>query len=370
MSRSQSWTTDAGIYLDAAPLGAQVEETPAGGLRIPSHVTRVGVFEYRLTDGTTRREYRPPEEVFAAESLASYRDAAVCVGHPDIPIDGRTWSGVAVGHVSGDASQDGRYVLADVVVSDGETIAAVRARELVEVSCGYRADLDPTPGTSPDGEAYDGIQRNIRINHVGLGPRGWGRGGPEVRLLADSKTAIVKETNSMEVEELKARLDAAEARADALANEVAVRASERADLITVARQHLGAEYLRDRKDAAAASNEDILMAILKQACPGCDFAGKSPDFLYGALYAVTMAKAAPAMEEPAEEPMDALEAVPPAEDKPAPLAPEMPADMCGPEHQKMSADSRVFVVDHRPQAERVDPIAELRKRNANAWRIK
>lgn len=369
MSRSRSWTTEAGIYLDAAPLGAQVEETPAGGLRIPSHVTRVGVFEYRLTDGSSRREYRPPEEVFAAESLASYRDAAVAVGHPDIPIDGRTWSGVAVGHVSGEAVPDGRFVLADVVVSDGETIAAVRARELVEVSCGYRADLDPTPGVSPDGEEYDGIQRNIRINHVGLGPRGWGRGGPEVRLLADSNTATI-EGDAMNVEELKARLEKAEARADALASEIAVRASERADLITVARNYLGSEYLRDKKDAAASSNEEILMAILKQACPGCDFAGKSPDFLYGALYAVTMAKAAPAMEEPAMPEMDALEAVPPAEDKPAPLAPEMPADMCGPENQKMSADSRVFVVDHRPQAERVDPIAELRKRNANAWRIK
>lgn len=359
------------MYFDAAPLGAQVEETPAGGLRIPSHVTRVGVFEYRLTDGTTRREYRPPAEVFAAESLATYRDAAVCVGHPDLPIDGRSWSGVAVGHVSGEATPDGAFVLADVVVSDGETIAAVRARELVEVSCGYRADLDPTPGMSPEGEAYDGIQRNIRINHVGLGPRGWGRGGPEVRLLADSKTAIV-EADSMSIEELKARAEKAEARADALANEIAVRASERADLITVARGYLGSEYLRDKKDAAAASNEDILMAILKQACPGCDFSGKSPDFLYGALYAVTMAKAAPEAEEPAAAPeMDALEVVPAAEDKPAPLAPEMPvADMCGPEEKKMSADSRVFVVDHRTSANVVDPIAELRKRNANAWRIK
>ena len=40
-------------------------------------LTRVGIFEYRRPDGSIRRELRLPEEVFAPESLASYKGKRV-----------------------------------------------------------------------------------------------------------------------------------------------------------------------------------------------------------------------------------------------------------------------------------------------------
>jgi hypothetical protein len=40
-------------------------------------LTRVGIFEYRRPDGSIRRELRLPEEVFAQESLASYKGKPV-----------------------------------------------------------------------------------------------------------------------------------------------------------------------------------------------------------------------------------------------------------------------------------------------------
>jgi hypothetical protein len=61
---------------------SDVERTPQGGLRVKAHLTRAGVFEYETTEGKSIREYRPPEEVFAAESLATLSDAPITVEHP------------------------------------------------------------------------------------------------------------------------------------------------------------------------------------------------------------------------------------------------------------------------------------------------
>ena len=42
-------------------------------------VTSVGIFEYTNPDGSTRRELRLPEDVFAPESLASYKGKPIII---------------------------------------------------------------------------------------------------------------------------------------------------------------------------------------------------------------------------------------------------------------------------------------------------
>jgi len=78
-----------------------------------------------------------------------------------------------------------------VTITDKEAIDAVLRGDAVEVSAGYEVDIVETPGVTPDGQAYDAIQRNIRCNHIALTRRG--RAGPEVRLHLDKK----EETNKM-----------------------------------------------------------------------------------------------------------------------------------------------------------------------------
>jgi hypothetical protein len=41
-----------------------------------------------------------------------------------------------------------------------------------ELSCGYTLNLDETPGTTPTGEHYDAIQRDIVYNHIAIVPHG------------------------------------------------------------------------------------------------------------------------------------------------------------------------------------------------------
>ena len=59
------------------------ETTPEGFLVARAAVTSVGVFTYR-EDGTTRRELRLPEEVFAQESLDSLKCKPLTLYHPDV----------------------------------------------------------------------------------------------------------------------------------------------------------------------------------------------------------------------------------------------------------------------------------------------
>lgn len=157
-----------------------------GSVRIPAYLARTGVQSYRFADGSLMREYRPPEEVFAEASLASWRGLTLTDGHPTGPVLPDNWRALSVGHVGDDiAPEESRLVAGSVIVKDAKVIRKIADGELKEISCGYVAELDFTPGVTPDGEPYDAIQRNIRGNHVALGPRGWGRAGNEVALNMD-----------------------------------------------------------------------------------------------------------------------------------------------------------------------------------------
>lgn len=83
------------------------------------------------------------------------------------------------------------YIKADLTVWAREGIDAIGTPEAPgpqrELSCGYRYVADMTPGTSPEGEKYDGRMTRIVANHIAL--VGEGRVGPDV-LVADSMLHI------------------------------------------------------------------------------------------------------------------------------------------------------------------------------------
>jgi len=173
---------------DAARLG-NVKKTSQGFLRAPARVTRTGVLTYHRADGTAVRELRRPENVFAADSLATLADAPVTDLHPRDMLSPSNAKQLAVGHVSGASARAdaGKFVEAQLVITDAAMIAAIEAGDRSEVSCGYTCDLVHGAGVF-QGEHYDAEQTNIVYNHLGLGPRNWGRAGAEVALRLDSKT--------------------------------------------------------------------------------------------------------------------------------------------------------------------------------------
>jgi hypothetical protein len=164
----------------------KLERTPTGGIRVPARIARTGVLVYQRGDGTVVREYRPPEEAFRAESLQSLEDAVVTVDHPRAQlVTPDTARAVSVGHVRDVGKRDGKFVATSLAVIDGPTIDAIDRGQLGEISAGYLCTLDATPGTSPEGEAYDAVQRGVVYNHVALLPAGAGRAGRDVSLRLD-----------------------------------------------------------------------------------------------------------------------------------------------------------------------------------------
>ena len=171
---------------DFATTATSVETTPQGGVRVRARIARTGVLRYSDASGRTWGEYRPPEEVFAEDSLETLRGATVTDLHPATLVDPTTFRELARGHAHDDVgAEDARYVVATLAVNDADLCRKVLDGERRDVSAGYTCEVEPVAGVSPEGETYDGIQRRIRFNHIALGPRGWGRSGSDVGLRMD-----------------------------------------------------------------------------------------------------------------------------------------------------------------------------------------
>lgn len=153
-----------------------------GWLRVDGFLSRTGVFTYGMPDGTKRREWRPPDEVFKADSLATFDLVPVTDNHPPEFLNAANTTQYSKGAVSAPRA-DGDKVAAVMLVTDAELVAKLQGG-IQQVSCGYVCDLEDASGVTPQGEKYDAIQRNIRGNHVAIVPVG--RAGPEVRVRMDA----------------------------------------------------------------------------------------------------------------------------------------------------------------------------------------
>lgn len=174
-----------------------------GSLVAEVRAARVGIQDYlasemgdSLPQGFTAsrvRVYRPESEVFKADSMATFAAAPFTIDHPAEPVTADNWRELGKGEVNGDVVRDGGFVRVPVIVRDASAVEKVRTTHK-QLSMGYACTLDWTPGTTADGEAYDAVQRNIRINHIAAVPAA--RGGPELKI-SDERAPIIKEKPAM-----------------------------------------------------------------------------------------------------------------------------------------------------------------------------
>jgi hypothetical protein len=190
------------IRVDAGTLLRSPTVTPQGFLRVDGYVGRTGCYEYINEDGSTRIEYRPPDEVFKMDALASFEGAPLTDGHPMSPVTPDNVKHVEVGTVTSAARRDGEHVAAAMVVKDPKVIRKVKSGKQ-QLSPGYALDLDMTPGIAPDGTRYDAVQRNIEVNHLAIVDRA--RGGDSVRMRMDSADftgfAVQRSDNELDAEQ-------------------------------------------------------------------------------------------------------------------------------------------------------------------------
>lgn len=164
-------------------------------------VTRIGIFDYRNPDGSIRKEFRPPEEVFDPDSLASYKYKPVIVTHSAGYVDKDNVSDEEIGTITSEGQAAGDDVIAEIVIHDTD---AMKRSGLRELSLGYNLDLEETPGEY-NGEHYDAIQRNIRINHLALVANA--RAGGIARLNIDGKDIGTVECSEEGGKDMSKRID-------------------------------------------------------------------------------------------------------------------------------------------------------------------
>lgn len=174
-------------FLDKAEIGA-TKTRADGTLLADVQVARTGIQEYLAIEmGLTDRNpldvvkvYRPPEEVFADNAMASFAHRPVTNEHPFEMVTSDNWKRYAVGSTSGGVEEmGGKFLRVPLMVSDKDAIADIQNGKR-ELSAGYTADIEWVEGKTPEGETYDAIQKNIRANHVAIVQHG--RAGSECRI--------------------------------------------------------------------------------------------------------------------------------------------------------------------------------------------
>lgn len=275
-------------------------------------VARTGILLYTNPDGSIRRELRRPEEVFKADSLASYRSKPISVDHPKGKISSKDVAKYSVGTILSPGRQDGDFVRTDIVIHQPEKIGDRR-----ELSAGYDVDLDETPGEW-NGQRYDAEQLNIRVNHLSVVKKG--RAGAQARLNLDSDEIdeIETEHNQMpkirldngieyeaapevihaleaaktllattqtkldaavtEITSVKADKDKLQARVDGFAAELKTATDKAAEGLK-ARSDLEKTAERFKVDCAGKTDDEVKTAVIKSFNKDFDPTGKSPEYI-------------------------------------------------------------------------------------------
>lgn len=216
---------------------ASVRKTVDGFLVATPRVARIGIQDYFGTeigrpDLAKVRVYRPEAEVFHKDAMTSLAHRPISQNHPQEMITASNWRDHAVGQVGEEVARDGDYIRVPIMLMDGDVINDVDAGTR-ELSLGYTCDFDFTPGKIPGtDDAYDAVQRNIRVNHLAV--VGTARGGNKLRIGDSNMKTIVLDGFNVEVSEIaetviKRVIDALTGRATKAEGDLATKATELAN---------------------------------------------------------------------------------------------------------------------------------------------
>lgn len=151
---------DKNNYLQVATSRLTQEQVaPYYGREIP-HWKEKGLDPERIYYG-----YRAPEEL--EKAVNTFNGIPLLIQHKFDSAE-KPNTELRVGMVGTSAKWEAPYITNALSVWNEDAIQAIEDGSLRDLSCGYRYDPDFTPGTTPDGVAYDFVMRNIACNHVAL----------------------------------------------------------------------------------------------------------------------------------------------------------------------------------------------------------
>lgn len=185
----------------------------SGAMIAPCVIARTGIMEYRARELGSQFANRNPddiiriatfeEDLFDADSLATYRSSPITNGHPNEDVTVENAKDLAKGSLEGMpvACKDAGELKGVLVINDADLIAEVKAGK-AELSSGHKCRLV----LNDTGEGnWDAKKVGIKNNHIAVEKTG--RAGHDVRI-ADAADELVALKDS--VKELETKLSDAE----------------------------------------------------------------------------------------------------------------------------------------------------------------
>lgn len=157
-------------------------------LFVECFATRPGIYEYKNADGTITRELIRPEML--ERTGAGLARLPVTLEHPKQDVDNINWSELGVGDVDGEVIQEPNgYQRLKLAVRRKDAQDDIMSHKRREVSPGYQARIDKTPGTHPEYGEYDAEQVGRVYNHLAIVRDA--RGGSRITIRTDSDSATM-----------------------------------------------------------------------------------------------------------------------------------------------------------------------------------
>ena len=298
--------------------------TDAGQMHVPCKFARTGTQLYTakqlgladLDDNEVVEVHREAADVFATDSMDSFRSAPVTIGHPKnaegkaIQVSAENAKDLQVGMLEGMPVQDEETLGGVLVLTDQAAIDALEDGTQ-ELSAGYICDIEDV-----DGKYF---QRNIRANHIAIVAKG--RAGSSCRIsdaaldIQDGAIQAAEDQKVAEEAEAKRKEAAKPAKKKAkektvvvdLTDELAVQVKlvdemtaeieslkvELADAKTAAEQDVvarcaaieNARLISDFRDLGDKTVEQIERMVVEDQMPEKDLASKS-DVYVSAMFEI------------------------------------------------------------------------------------
>ena len=163
--------------------------TKDGFLVVPATISKVGIFDYLATelglkeDGI-KKVARTEKSLFGDETIKSFENATLTIGHPKDGVNAKNWKQLSVGVVR-NVKRVGDELTAEAWIYDEAAIKTVQEHGVEQLSCGYDCDIKPSTVQDADFEMSPMIG-----NHVAIVAKG--RCGGGVKLADEDKTIMGK----------------------------------------------------------------------------------------------------------------------------------------------------------------------------------
>ena len=163
--------------------------TKDGFLVAPATISKVGVFDYLaselgLKEDGIKKVARTEKSLFSDETIKSFENATLTIGHPKKGVNAKNWKELSVGVVR-NVKRVGDELAAEAWIYDEKAIETIQKYGIDELSCGYDCNIIQSSVEDADFEMSPMIG-----NHVAIVAKG--RCGGGVKLADEDKTIMGK----------------------------------------------------------------------------------------------------------------------------------------------------------------------------------